>query len=813
MGLLADFIQDARCAMRGMRRTSGFTAVALLTLALGIGANTAIFSVLYGVWLAPPNYPGAYRLVDISRQQLAGRRFLGGTSYPDLADWQAETKTIQEFGVHRYMHQVNVAGEQGAEEVIGHRVSANLFGLMGVRPALGHPLEAGADRGAGPREALISYTWWKRRFGGDARVAGKQIRVNDEVFTIAGVMPQGFEFPPMGGTEYRPAIWMSLNAPAEQERSRAVGPLAVIARLKAGASIQQAQTEMNNIAARLASASPHEDGGWGVKITRLNDVRQLDEARPTLLLVMVAASLVLLVACANIANLFLARAFGRDREMAVRRALGATWLRLARQVLTESGLLALSGGVAGVLLAYGALPFLKTALPATMPRVGAIAVSGPVLWFAAGMSLLTGLLFGGIAAVRGGGDTSCGLGGRTIAARNRAARVLVTVEVALALVLLASASLLVESFRRVTNVNLGFDTEHALTMRLRLTKNRYPDGKRVAAFRTELLCRVQALPGVQYAGTVSSLPMGIFMQGTEFEIEGRPGTSRDKPFVDYANVSGDYLRAIGIPLVRGRYFDAEDRQGSPPVALISESMARNYWPAGTALGSRIRFDNTWFTVAGIVEDVRQYSPEHGARGGTIYALNEQLPPATQGDDMGRLLVLATRTFAKPAAMAAAVRRVVAGIDKDQPVADVSTLRQLVWRTLAARRLNTLLVGLFAGLAIVLAAAGVFGVTSYAVARRTREIGIRMAVGAAPRSVLVMVAKETLLLAVIGAVAGLGTTVATSRLLARFLFGVRPAEPVVLAGSAIVLVAIVVASAMAPARRAMRVDPMVALRQE
>jgi putative ABC transport system permease protein len=813
MRLLADLLQDARCAVRGMRRSSGFTAVAVVTLALGIGANTAIFSVLYGVWLAPANYPSPDRLVDVSRQQLAGRKFLAGASYRDLADWKAQTKTVQDFGIHRYTHQVNISAEQGAEEVIGHRVSANLFGLLGVHPALGHPLDPGADLSAGPRQALSSYAWWKRRFGGDVGVVGKQIRVNGEAFTIAGVMPRGFEFPPMGSVEYRPVIWMSLNATADEERSRAFHSLAVVARLKPNVSLRSVQAEMNTIAARLATAYPQQDGGWGIRISRLNDARQLDETRPALLLVMAAASLVLMIACANIANLLLARAFGRELEMAVRRALGATKWRLARQILTESGMLALGGGAAGVLLAYGALPILKTALPAAMPRADQIGLSGTVLWFAAGISLLTGLLFGAIPAVRGGSDTNCGMGERTVAAPNRAVRVLVTGEVALALVLLASASLLIESFHRVMNVNLGFDKNHVLTMRLQLTKTRYPGARHVAAFRTELLRRVQALPGLQYVGAVSSLPMGIVMQGTEFEIEGRPETTRNKPFVDYSNVSRDYLRAMGIPLVRGRYFDAGDQAGGPPVALISEAIARAHWPSGDALGSRIRFDNTWFTIAGIVRDVQQYSPERGARGGTIYALNEQLPPETQGNDMGRLVVLVVRTAGESAPVIAAVRRVVAELDKDQPLADVSTMEQLVWRTLAPRRLNTLLVSLFAGLAVMLAAVGVFGVTSYSVARRTKEIGIRMAVGATPGSVLVMVARETLLLAVVGAVIGIGVTAATSRLLAAFLYGVKPAEPVVAVGAAMALVAIVVASAILPARRAMSVDPSVALREE
>jgi putative ABC transport system permease protein len=812
MGLVEDFFQDSRYAARGMRRAPGFTAVAVLTLALGIGANTAIFSVMYGVWLSPVRYAQPDGLVDFSMQQLSGHRFLAGTSYANLADWKAQTSTVEVFGVHQYAHQINITGSEGAEEVIGHRVSAKLFEMLGASPAVGHVMEADADRGTGPRQALIAYKWWKDRFGGDAGVVGRRIQVDDQAFTIVGVMPQGFEFPPMGSAAYHPVIWLSLNLPVAQELARYMRSLDVVAILKRGVSIERAQVEMNTIGAWLARAYPQENGEWGIRVTKLTDGRELDDVRPALLLVMVAASLVLLIACANIANLLVARAAGREREMAIRRALGVTWHRLARQLLTESGVLALFGGAAGVLLAYISLPLLRPVLPAGMPRADEIGINGVVLGFAAGISLLTGLLFGLIPAVRPRGSFSLGSGGRAVSAHNRTARLLVTVEVALALVLLAGAGLLIESFRRALDVDLGFRKEHALTMRLQLSKRSYPDGQRVRAFREELLRRVSALPGVQYAGTVSSVPMGIIAQGTEFEVEGRPETDRDKPFASYANVSTDYLRAMGVPLLGGRYFAKSDGPGAQPVTIVSESMARAWWRGTEALGRRIRFDGTWFTIVGIVKDVRQDSPDRAVRG-QIYALNNQLPPSSQGGVMGRFNVLVIRTGSDAGAMAKSVRRTVAEIDKNQPVAAVATMERLVESHLASRRLNTILLGLFAGLAVTLAAVGVFGVASYAVTRRTKEIGIRMALGATPISVLMMVAKETLLLAVTGATIGLAVTIVISGLLARFLFGVKPLEPVIIGAAALALVAIVMGSGLFPAGRAVRVDPMVALRED
>jgi predicted permease len=781
MPWLEDLARDARHGLRALGRAPGFAAVAVLTLALGIGANTAVFSVIYGVWLAPVRYAHPDRLVDVSTKQLSGRRFEGGASLPNLADWKAQNTVFTEFGLHRSFPFVNITGAGEAEEATALRVSANLFLMLGAVPALGRALDADADRGEGQREALIAYSWWQRRFGGDPRTVGSQLSVDGQSYTIAGVMPRGFQFPPMWSGAHAPVIWTSLNVPPEERRQRDSHSFNVVGRLKPGVPLSRAQAEMDTIAARLARAWPAGNGGWGIKLSRLNDTRQLDDVRPAFLL--------------PIANLLLARAAGREREMAIRRALGANWRRLARQFLAESAVLALAGGAAGVLIAFTTLPAIKALLPAGMPRADEIEIKGTVLAFAAATSFITALVFGLAPALGPAGGAGAGF-----AVRSRASRLFVTVEVALAMTLLAVAGLLIESFRRVSNVDLGFRKEHVLTMRLQLTKSRYPDGARVAAFHEELLRRAQALPGVQLAGIVSSLPMGIIMQGVEFEIEGRPETSREKLFVDYATVSPDYLRAMGIPLVRGRYFNADDGPGAPPIVLVSEDVARTYWPDGRAFGSRIRFDDTWFTIAGIVKDVRQMSPERGARGGTIYALNRQLPLASQGNATARLMVLVIRTPGDPGPIASAMRRAVAEIDKDQPVADVSTMEQIVWRTLAARRLNTLLVSLFAALAVLLAAVGVFGVVAYSVARRTKEIGIRMALGARPAAVLAMVTKETLAFGAIGAVAGVAAALATSRLIAGFLYGVKPADPAIVGGVAVALLAVVALSGLIPALR-------------
>ncbi len=795
---LQDAARDLRYGARGLLRTPGFAAVAVLTLALGIGANTAIFSILYAVLLAPPPYPAGSRLVDISMKELTGHRFERGVSYPDLEDWKRQTQLFATFATHQYRRELNVTGAGEAEEINGDAVSSNLFPSLGVAPMLGRGFTAGEDSFNGPRSILISYGYYQRRFGGKPSAIGRRLDIDGDFYTIAGVMPPRFEFPLFGG-DYSPALWLSLNLSPDRVQQRDARSLSVVGLLKPGVTPRQAQSEMETIVARLASAYPKENSGYGVKVSPLEENRVTAAVRPAFLLLMAAAAFVLLIACVNLANLLLARNAARDRELAVRRALGATRLRLLRQFLAETWLLALAGGAAGVLLAWLTLPLLKTLLPANTPRINEVSVNWAVLAAAAAASLGTGLLFGLLPAWR----ATTAITSRH-SARQRPARILVTAEVALALVLLAAAGLLIESFRRASEVDMGFERHNVLTMRMQLSRNRYPTAHSILTFHDELLRRAGSVPGVIQAGTVNMLPLGIIMGGIDYETEQR------QEWASFASVSPGYLRAIGIPLVYGRYFDRTDRRGTAPVTVVSASVARRYWRGVEAIGRRIRFDGQWFTIVGVVKDVRQNNLEAPPEAG-IYALVSQLSEKRQNGISGRFIVLVLRTTTEAAATAAAMRAAVAAIDKDQPVTDVKTMEQHMQRALSGRRLNTLLLSIFAALAIALAAVGVFGVVSYAVARRTSEIGIRMALGAPPETILAMVVRETLVPGLTGVALGVAGTVAMSRVLSRFLFGVAPTQPGIMAGVAALLVTVVVASALGPARRAMRVDPAVSLR--
>lgn len=813
---LEDLLRDGRYALRSLRRGPAFAAVAVLTIALGVGSNTAMFSVLYGTCLAPLPFAEPDRLVEVSMMQTTGRKFEAGTSSPNLSDWTSAASSFEGLAPHRLQYFVSLTGYGAAEEIQAWRLSAQAFSLLRVPPILGRGFVPDEDTPAGPRSTLLSYQLWQSRFNGDAHVLGKRVSIDGEAFTIAGVMPDRFEFPPMFGS-WKPVMWLSLNLPPEMATERGTHGLHILGRLKRGVSIEKAQAEMEGISSRLAKAYPKENGEWPTaKVVALGDASHVEDFRSTLWLLSAAAGLVLLIACANVASLLIARGISREREFAVRRALGVSTGRLVRQVLTESCVLAGLGCVLGVLFAFWSLPALKSMLEGR-PRVEDIGLQPVVLAFAAGVSLLTGVLFGLPPALRAGWGGIAGVqSGRTGPPRQRLRTVLVGLEIALGVVLLSAAGLLIESFWRATRVDLGFRPDQILTMRFNLPQRRYGTALRVEAFREELLRQVSALPGVAFAGTNSAPPMGVVQQQTDFEIERKPQTGGEEQNVSFANVSPDYLHAMGTPLLRGRNFAPTDRSGAPPVVIVSQSVARRFFSGEEILGQRIRLGRLdspeWFTVVGVAGDVREYRPEKPPNS-TIYALSGQLPAASQRGRAARTIVLVVRATGDPSGLIGAVRAAAAGIDPDQPAGDVLTLRQIVEKKLAGRRLNTLLIGLFAALAVILAIVGVFGLVSYSVSCRVKEISIRMALGARRSAMLAMILRDTLAFGVPGVVVGIAASFGTSRLLAAMLYGVEPAAPHVLFAAAAFLATAMVVASLSAARRAVGLDPILALRQD
>lgn len=807
---LQDLMRDVSYALRGFGRSPGFAAIVVLTIALGVGANTAIFSVLYGTCLAPLSYPNPSRLVDVSMKRVAGHQFEAGTSVPNLRDWTTEASSFDGLAAHRSDLLVALSGGGEPREVHAWRISANAMALLGVPPMLGRWFTPDEDTASGPRSAIISYQLWRDRFSGESNVLGKTVLVDGEPFRIVGVMPNGFEFPPLMGT-WKPILWLSLNVPTKMAADRSAHSLHVIGRLKPGVSIEQAQAEMKAITGELAKVYPSDNSEWpSATVSPLSD-RYVKDFRSTLWLLLVAAGLVLLIACANVASLLVARGSMREREFAIRRALGVSTGRLIRQVLTESCVLAAIGCMFGVLFAFCSLPALKSMLEES-PRVDEIALRPAVLIFAAGISLLTGILFGisplvriysKLRAIR---PTS---GERHSQQRFR--KVVMAVEIALSLLLLSAAGLMIESLWRATHVDLGFRTDHVLSMRFNLPERKYKTGQAIEAFRKGLLEHVSALPGVKFAGTNSAPPMGALSQHTDFEIEG----TSEAQSASFANISPNYLRAMGIPLLRGRYFMPSDRRGSPLVVIVSQSVATRFFSGSEILGRRIRLGRSiaeWFTVIGVVGNIRQDGPE-SAPSSTIYALTSQLPESEQGSKAAHFVVLALRTVGSPANLAAVVRTVVAQIDKDQPAGDVVTLQELVDRELAGRRLNTLLIGIFAFLAVALAVIGMFGLVSYSVSRRTTEVGIRMALGAQRSRILFMIIRETLAFGLAGVIAGTLASFGALRFLSSRLYGSAPNAPYILLISASFIVATMVFATVLAARGLIALDPMMALRHD
>jgi putative ABC transport system permease protein len=806
--------QDLRYGLRQLRRRPGFTAVAVLTLAVGIGANTAIFSVVDGVLLAPLPYEDPGRLVYVWSAEKARGINQSTVSIPDLRDWREQNRVFDGMAGW-WIGGYNLSGGDQPRQVEGWRVSPNFFAVLGASPALGRTFAPDGEQVEKDRVVILSHSLWTSAFANNPNILGRTIEVDGEPHTVIGVMPAEFSspFPSV-------QLWMPWPARTESTASRGARFLRVIARLKPGATIERAEAEMDAIASRLAQ-SYKEDAGVAAYLVPARD-QIAGSVRPVLLVLLGAVGFVLLIGCANLANLLLARSAARDKEFAIRAALGARRSDLVRQVLTESLLLALLGGAAGILMAVWGMGYLRTVVESQIPRAQDIGLDARVLWFTAALSLFTGLAFGLLPALgsfRARLGESLKEGGRGWVAGVEGRRVrdlLVIGEVALALVLLMGAGLLVNSFERLRAVDPGFNPDKVLTCQISLPSSNYKNPQIVTFFQ-QLLTRVRALPGVKAAGATMTLPLrnsgGGFWSG--LNVEGRLAAARESiPIVSFIQVTPGYFRALSIPVLEGRAFtEADNSDQSPKVAIINATLARRFFAGVDPIGQRITMGEDaskgpWLTVVGVVGDAALESLSD-PRFPQVFSPHAQ---GVEGGPSGGM-DLVVRTSADPLSVAAEVRGEVHALDKDQSVADVQTLGQVVSTSLAQPRLNTLLLGSFAALALLLAALGIYGVISYSVALRTREIGVRMALGAERADVLKLVVRHGMMLALAGGAIGLVGALLLTRLMSSLLYGIQPTDPPTFLAVLAMLAGVSLVASYIPARRATKVDPMVALRYE
>ena len=806
-------LQDLRYGMRMLLSRPAFTAVAVLALALGIGANTAIFSVVDAVLLKPLPYRAPERLVMIWHEYAQMNLPKASLSVPSYIEYRDNVRAFENVAAATNWS-ANLTGTGEPERVQGARVTGNFLATVGVPPLIGRDFLGEDDAPGGERVVILGHGLWQRRFGGDPGILGKVLALNGEDHTVVGVMPPGFVFfQPVD--LFKPiAFTAGQAAPANHGNEFLIG----VARLKPGVTLRQAGSEMDGIAARLRQQFYVE--GWSPRLFPLLE-EMTGDLRPALLVLMAAVACVLLIACSNVANLLLARATSRQREMAIRSALGAGRLRVVRQLMTESVLLGVAGGALGLFLAFLGLKALLAAAPgeATQAVLGgrSIGLDGTALGFTLGVSVLTGIVFGLAPALHASrmdlndmlkeGSRGEGLGERG----HRLLGVFVVSQVAVALVLLAGAGLLVRSFLRLRAVDPGFRLDHVLTMRLTLPQTRYTEDGQVAAFFDDLLRRLSALPGVRSAAAVSNLPMSGDNASASFAIEGlEVPQGQPSPHGDSHVVSHDYFTTLGIPLVQGRFFDRRDGPETTKVAVIDQVLADRYWPAGDAIGRRMAlyFEGSpdkpvWREIVGVVGHVKKYGLDGRVK-------EQYYIPSPQQARRSMFLVL--RTATDPSSIVAAARSAVRDLDTGLPVFRVQTMEQVLDGTLVTRRFAMLLLGIFAAVALVLAAVGLYGVISYSVAQRTREIGIRMALGARSRDVVRMVVRRGMRLTAIGLVIGVGSALAVTRFLASLLFAVQPYDPPTLLTVAAILAGVAWLASFLPARRAARVDPMMALRE-
>jgi len=808
--------QDARFGARMLRRNPGFTLLAVLTLSLGIGANTAIFSVVYGVLLRPLPYQQGGRLVVLRQQAPLARNNNLYFSVKEIDDYRAQNRALADLAEHHSMAFTLFGGPE-PERIQAAVVSANFFELMGVMPLLGRTF-APSDEAHGAEAVLIlSHQYWRRSHKGDPNIVGRVFRMNDRPHTVVGVLPPLPQYPNENDV-YMPTSACPTRSSERFIANRNARMMSVFARLKAGVSEEQALADLSTIAGRMKEAYPDAypaNLGFSLRLASLH--KELTErAQPTFLVLLCAAGLVLLLACANTANLTLARLMRRERELAVRSALGATRGRLMRQLLTESALLALAGGALGALLAAWSIRLLVRFAARFTPRADEISLDNTALLFTLVVSVATGLVFGLLPALslrrnlvpslkEGSGQSAVSAG------RQRLRSALVVAQVAVSFVLLIGAGLMLRSLLKLQEVGPGFDPERVLVMRVTANWSKYTTGQQYRDLSLRLIERAQALPGVLSAAMASTYPLNPFglangPNNVNFQIEGRPPNPNEPtPQVDYRVASADYFRTIRLPLLSGRLFTEADDAQAPWVAIINQTLARHRWGDEDPLNKRISFDQgrNWVTIVGVVGDVRQY-------GLNQEPTDELYRPVRQTSGAGNLLV---RTAVAPAVMAPQLRQVVYSVDPENAIDQMQTLVSVRHESIASPRLTTVLLGLFAALALLVTAAGIAGVMALTVSQRTHEIGIRMALGASASGALRLVLRQGLTLVLIGLALGVAGAFALTRLMSTLLFAVEPTDPLTWLAVAAALAAVAALACFVPARRATLIDPLTSLRSE
>jgi putative ABC transport system permease protein len=807
---------DLRYGARMLFKSKGFTAVAVLALALGIGANTAIFSVVNAVILRPLPFAEQERLIVVWKQDQTASNPFVELSVPEFVDWQKQSTVFESVAampttVYGYGYVLSERGGEEPSQIESARVSASFFPTLGVKAALGRAFVAEEDRPGAARVVVLNHRFWQSRFNADPNLVGQTLTLNGANYTVTGIMPPEFDFPK--GVD----VWTPLQTNARQSESRATVFLQAVGRLKPGVTIERARAELNAITGRLAAQYPEMNASnQKVVITPLAEY-VFGNARPALYLLLAASVLLLLIACANIANLLLARATVRRKEIAVRAALGASRARLVRQLLTESFALAGMGGALGVLLADWLVALFKVFAPADIPRIEDVHINGAVLGFTCVVTLLTALVFGLAPALTiskidlNESLKEGGAKGADDRSGNRLRGALIVAEVSVTLVLLVSAGLILHSFMNLRQAGLGFDPRNVLTAHLKLQGAKYAEPRQSRDFYARLLERLEAQPGVVAAGAILIRPLeGTIGWDVPYMIEGQtPDEAKRNIVPNYEVITPHYFRSMSIPLLKGREFTEQDREQAPNVAIISETMARRIFLPGTdPLGQRIKLDpsdpeTAWRTIVGVVGDAR-YRELKDIRW-DVYV------PYRQTTDPIRYITI--RTASDPQAFISIVRREVAAIDSGQAVTGVATMEQLVATSLARPRFNTLLLSLFAFLAITLASIGLYGVISYSVTRRTREIGIRIALGAQTRDVLKLVVKQGMTPVLVGVVIGVAAALVVTRVMSSLLFGVSATDPATFIGVSVLLTGVALLACFVPARRATKVDPMVTLRHE